>query len=492
MRSQRVVGETASAKLAARDVFAGDMSTRERPAIDRIDGRRPALPSRQIDALLEQGRYAEVLAIADAAIQALLHDGVTIDDFVRLSLRGASLESLVRVERRAVMRFRRLHEPIALRWEVLRRWGRAEEASQMRLLCIRHFPERASVWATAGNQSLDEQRYDDAQACFERCLRCNPRWTAALAGLAIVHETRKDWVRALEYRGQVVQNERALQRDDAPSLQRVIRYAAALARTGRWQEAGVLFRHGVEHGAFERLPAERPVLARVFSRELYAPAIVATMTISETAVTPEIALARREAEAIAAAARAILGDATLDSTARLTQLGVCAWLSGDEARAYALLDEAELGAPEDLTIQCLLPWAAATIGAEDRATLRRYALEHAHAYLASAAAGPVSEYDLCCAAITLARWGECAAAVSALRSAPASAASALEPCAQALARGPDAPIPELPVRPGEDLRTRLQRVMLFRAAHRAAGRSALAVALASTGALEPPAVTAGP
>ena len=362
------------------------MSTHERPP--------GALPSPQIEALLERGRYAEVLAIADTAIQSLLHDGLGVDDFVRLSLRGASLESLVRAERRAVMRFRHLHEPIALRWEVLRRWGRMEEASQMRLLCIRHFPERASVWATAGNQALDEQRYEDAQACFERCLRCNASWTAGLAGLAIVYEARKDWARALEYRRRVVESERALERDDTPSLQRVIRYAAALARTERWEQAGVLFRHALERGAFERLPAERPVLLRVFSRELYAPALIAALPIAEPQLTAEIALARREAELFDAAARAISDDRALDPTARLTQLGICAWLAGDEARAYALLDEAELTAPDDLTIQCLLPWAAATIGAEDRDSLQHYALDRARTCIAGAGAGVTPAHDL--------------------------------------------------------------------------------------------------
>lgn len=452
---------------------------------------RSAIEDGHVRALLHEERYTEVLAIADKAIVASLHDGLSVEDFVRLSLRGASLESLLRAERAAVMRFRHLHEPIALRWEVLQRLGRKKEAKQMRLLCIRHFPERASVWATAGNQALDEQSYAEAEACFERCLRCNARWTAGLAGLAIVYEVRKDWARALEYRRRVVESEAAFEKDDAPSLQRVMRYAAALARVNRWEEAGVWMRRCLHHNVVARVPAEQPVLARVFSRELYAPAIVARLPIPRAQITSEIAFALREAEALVAAAESILADLPLHPVARILELGTCAWLAGDDEAAYALFDEAEVAVPDNLTVHCLLAWTAASIGAEDRAPVERFALEQARNCFERSQREAISEVDACCAAIVFVRAAQRDMADAVLRSAQLAEASLRVQCLNAFSLAKSAAVPALVPAVDESRASRLQRVMLFRAAHRAVGRSALEVALASARALDPTSITSG-
>ena len=327
-------------------------------------------------------RYDLAIAAADAAITVLLHAGLDVESFVRLSLRGAQIEGLMAVDRDAVARLRRLHEPFAIRWEALRRSGRIEEARQMRALCIRHFSDRASVWAAAGNQALDDGEPIKAEGYFDRCLQLNPEWTAALAGKAILFETRKDWSRALEYRERVAQVEHALEREDVPSLQRVTRYAAALARVGRWREAGALFRRCVELRAFESLPAERAVLVRVFSRELYSPALLATLATQVPSefvgCAAEVVLGLREAAAFGACHERLRARADLAPAARLQLLGMCAWLAGDEARGYALLDEAEVhregelatqstwrGAPRRSTrrscrASCVLPWTQHT------------------------------------------------------------------------------------------------------------------------------------
>ncbi|MET0387876.1 MAG: hypothetical protein ABW321_18025, partial [Polyangiales bacterium] len=188
------------------------------------------------------GRYEDAIAAADVAIAGLLHPGLTVADLVRLSARGASLESIVRYEHAAVVRYRHLHEPLAIRWEALRRLDRKTDAAALRHLCLTQFPKRASVWATAGNHALDDGELERAAGYFARCLALDPDWTPALAGLAIVHERQKVWAAALPLRKRVVDVERALEQRDAKGLQRVMRYAAALGRVGRWAEAGVLFR----------------------------------------------------------------------------------------------------------------------------------------------------------------------------------------------------------------------------------------------------------
>jgi tetratricopeptide (TPR) repeat protein len=334
---------------------------------------------------LEQGRPELARAEAERAIGHLLQHGLSVEEFVRLALRRAPAEILFRYERSAVATVRRLHLPLALRWEALRRSGRAAEAREMRAVCIRLFPERASVWAEAGNQALDERDLDRAQQYFERCLKLERDWTAGLAGLAIVHECRKEWVAALQYRERVVAVERARERDDLPSLQRLMRYAAALARVDRWHEAGVWFRRCLALGAYERLPEERPVLLRVFSRELYAPALVAAMNSAgpdtRSTTTSELAFALREASTFAAAYAWVHACDGFDAPERLTLLGMCAWLAADYDHAYELFDEAEVGDERNATIQLLLAWSAREVGASDCETIERFALQSAEAVL---------------------------------------------------------------------------------------------------------------
>lgn len=341
---------------------------------------------------LRAGKPELALAEADAAIELVLQHGLRVPEFLSLARRSAPSEILFRYERRAVARSQSLHLPLALRWEALRRAGRSAEAREMRSVLLRLFPERASVWAEAGNHALDEQDLPRAEQYFERCLSLAPDWTAALAGKAILAETCKQWDAALEYRRRVVEVERALSRDDAPSLQRTLRYAAALGRVGRWDEAAPLFRRCALRGAFAQLPAERPVLARVFSRELYAPAMFALLATEPQ--TPEAQLALHEASVFGALYGHVLEYSGLERAERLVLLGMCAWLAGDYERAYALLDEAEDERDVDLCLACLLAWSARAAGASDCESVERFALE-------SAAAGGAAYF----AQITLSRLG---------------------------------------------------------------------------------------
>lgn len=325
---------------------------------------------------LQDGRPELAITEAERAIAQILQHGLSLPEFIRLALRRAPPELLFRYDRAAVARVRRLHLPLALRWEALRRAGHTADAREMRAVCTRLFPERASVWAEAGNQALDEHDLDRAGVYFARCLQLERDWTAGLAGMAIVHESRKEWNAALPYRQRVVEVQRALERDDGPSLQRVIRYAAALARVERWADAGVLLRRCVGLGAFERVPAERAVLLRVFSTQLFAPALIAAMGAApntKDALTPELALALREAGVFATAYVWVRACEALEAGQRLTLLGQCAWLAGDYEHAYALLDEAEVDRAGDLTIQVLLAWSAREIGARESATIERFA-----------------------------------------------------------------------------------------------------------------------
>lgn len=152
---------------------------------------------------LRLGRPERAVAEAEIALVELLHEGLSVEEFVRLSLLGAQAEGLFRFKRAAVARSRPLHDPLTLRWEALRRAGRRAEARQMRALCIRHFSERASVWVSAGDRALDENDLDSADGYYERCLSLDAHWAPALTGKAIVLERRKDWDAALHYRRRV-------------------------------------------------------------------------------------------------------------------------------------------------------------------------------------------------------------------------------------------------------------------------------------------------
>lgn len=366
--------------------------------------------------------YRAAIEASELAIRALLQPGLSIEEFLRLCVAGAPAEGMLRFERQVIGSRVHLSERLALRWEALHRAGMSRDASLMQLMCQRYFPERASVWATAGNHALDADELNTAEAYFQRCLQLDPSWTAGLAGLAIVCERRKDWAAALPYRRRVVEVEQALERDDAASLQRRLRYAAALARLGRWRDAEPLFRGAVRSKALAQLPAEHPVLVRVFSQELYAPALVAALSgraertgtagsandaapaapasgeepASSAQVGSEdaasgaaqgarvgsedaaIVLARHEAvllEQLALALRERAGDLG----EQRWSLALCAFLAGELERAFELLDQVEVDRPEDLALHYLL-WRCASASAHAQtASIRAFAEQAARA-----------------------------------------------------------------------------------------------------------------
>jgi len=237
----------------------------------------PEIAAQRARLAMRLGDYASAIAASEVAIGALLQPGLAVDEFLRLCSAGAPAEGMLRFERHVLAERAHLSERLALRWEALHRAGRSRDASLMQLMCQRYFPERASVWATAGNHALDGDDLSSAEAYYRRCLQLDASWPAALAGLAIVLERRKDWAAALPFRRRVLEVTRALESDDAASLQRRTRYAAALARLGQWREAEPLFRSVARSPNIAQLPAEHPVLLRVFSQELYAPALVSTL-----------------------------------------------------------------------------------------------------------------------------------------------------------------------------------------------------------------------
>jgi tetratricopeptide (TPR) repeat protein len=336
---------------------------------------------------MQLGRYELALHASDRALRGLLQPGLEPDAFLSLVARGAPPEGLLRHTRDAVAERAMLREPIALRWAAARKLGRTRDANLMRLLCLRYFPERASVWATAGNQALDEDDIEAAANYFRCCLRLSPDWTAALAGMAIVLEQQKDWSAALPYRKRVVEVEQALAHTEPASLQRVLRYAAALGRLERWDEAEPLFRHCVALGAYESVPAERPVLVRVFSRALYAPALIAeffTGTTAADAPLPELQIALQDARLLEDVFRSVAALIALDAHRSCVLRGMCTWLSGDLTRACALLEEAERSGGGDCAVQFLLLQATRALADPSRESLAQRAQQQAQAALVEA------------------------------------------------------------------------------------------------------------
>lgn len=438
---------------------------------------------------MREGRHEDALAAANEAIEALLHAGLTLDDFLRFSQRGAQSEGLMRFEQGLIAALRQLHEPLAIRWEALRRTGQQQAARQMRAVCLKHFGGRASVWATAGNQALDEGELDAAQRYFDGCLRLSPNWPAALAGTAIVFESRKDWHAALRYRERVVEVCEALAGDDGPSLQRVLRYAAALGRVGRWQAALPLFVRCVRLGAFVRLPAERPVMLRVFSRELYAPSVVASLRAQAPAEfaalsghDADVALALQQAHLLASVYRNLQRCYPPGGEA-LMMLGACAWLAGETAAAHGLFDEAEIYLEGDLAIHYLLVSTASGLDIPDRAGIERFALEALHAAEARAlASAPLDEDALLYARLLAGHFSLPSPALDALWHLRVAESALLGACEMASA-ATHASCPALPVLQSDGPSRQLRRLVAFGAAQRAAGRCALEVALASSDAL---------
>lgn|GEM_PF-3783730 len=452
--------------------------------------------------------YTSAIAASEVAIAALLQPGVSIDEFLRLCVAGAPAEGMLRFDRHVLADRTHLSERLALRWEALHRSGQSRDASLMQLMCQRYFPERASVWATAGNHALDGDDLSGAEQYFQRCLQLDPNWHAALAGLAIVHERRKDWAAALPYRRRVLETTRALEQDDAASLQRRLRYAAALARLGQWAQAEPLFRSAARAPAVAQLPAEHPVLLRVFSQELYAPALVRALLRSgnESSHTPSALSAPRSATGGTTPAAAPPEPASppeaqslvaheprparmeLEPAVRLAQheallverldsqlsaagmaasdarwaRGLCAYLAGQLERAYELLDQIEVDRPDDLAVHYLLWRCASAVGHEQAPSIRAFAEEAARTLWAEREHAQPSAAQL---GYAVAIVPELAAQVrSAGHSVPADALEELDPI--------DAPV-----------LTQLERLAAFRATHQAAGHSPLVAAAASTHAL---------
>ena len=428
--------------------------------------RDPQISSLRARLAMHQREYASAIAASEVAITALLQPGVSIAELLRLCAAGAPAEGLLRFERHVLADRAHLSEQLALYWEALHRAGRSRDASLMQLMCQRYFPERASVWATAGNHALDGDDLGSAEKYFQRCLQLDADWTAALAGLAIVRERQKDWARALGYRRRVLELERALERDDAASLHRRLRYAAALARLGQWRDAEPLFRSAVCSPNIAELPAEHPVLLRVFSQELYSPALVSRLRRvardpSGQGPEPAVALAQHEAVLLQQLGLQ-LSAAKLKAADERWAHALVAYLSGELERAYDLFDRSELDRPDDVAVHHLLCCCARAIGHAQAVSIRAFAEEAAQALWAARASAAPSPAQL---GYTIAILPELAPlALAAGYTLPGEALDELDPM--------EAP-----------MLAQLERIAAFRAIQQAAGRSPLVAAAASTQAL---------
>jgi hypothetical protein len=274
-------------------------------------------------------------------------------------------------------------------------------------------------------------------------------------------------------------------------LQRRVRYAAALARLDRWSDAEPLFRAAERGGAFLQLPAERAVLLRVFSQELYAPALVAEMLRSAPpSAAPDMALtlAQHEAWLLARLSRTLRTLRTERtersgvhrepaSTSRWA-LALCAYLAGELERAYELFDEVEGERPGDLAVHFLLWRCARAIGHTQAESIGVFAKQAARAAWAKLQAAALREDLAASSAEQRAGFGQqlqyAVAIVPELDPELAGLASQLG------AHLPDA-TSELQAALGS-VESQLERVVAFRTSHDA-GRSPLAAAAASTHAL---------
>lgn len=285
---------------------------------------------------------------------------------------------------------------------------------------------------------------DEAQAASEAMLRK----VEDLVGKAAECETRKEWSAALELHKSVVELTQALTQVDEASLQRAIRYAAALARVGRWHEAGVHFRRSVRNGAVAKAPLERPLLLRVFSRELYAPGFVAALLgegpiQSEPPLPPEVMCAREEAAALAHAYRSLRAEASNEPTAeprRELLLGLCAYEAGDAERAFAHFDAADSLNDGDMATNYLLMLSAHATRSPELASITRFARDVALKVLGATDAEPVADQDLLYATLTLIRLGAHGELVTSTLSKPHAAGSLLELLTRAHAVKPTAPL----------------------------------------------------
>lgn len=334
---------------------------------------------------LEAGEYELAVAAADVAIQAMMKRAVPVRRFVQACLHARAPQSLLRYRPREIVRAQRLRQPLVWRWEALHRAGRHAQARQMARLCHRLFPERVSVRVMAGNHALDRGEPEVARRSFAEALALAPMDVGALAGMAIVNETQKDWATALSFRQQVVQVSAAWQQPDPASLHRVVRLGAALGRLNHWREAGKFFRDSVRRGAYRQLPQERAVLLKVFSGPLYSPGMIMWMLAEGEGEPPPSsrgALHMAVPEALRRAVDSALTDgATLAQWSGMDQAacpvraaGLLAWELGDPEQAYRHFDEADGNEPE-MAINYWLWRSAVESAAPDQAGVAHFCLE---------------------------------------------------------------------------------------------------------------------
>ena len=352
------------------------------------------------------GAYHEAIAASDVVIASMLRRPMAIGSFIQACARAAHPSRMLRYGSAEVLQLGHLRKALVIRWDALHRLGNHREADAMGLACQRLFPRQRSVAVLAGNHALDRHDVGAAKRHFNRAIALDPTEVAAIAGLAIVSEIQKDWPAALTLRHQVAELSGAFDRQDTASLHRVLRYAAALGRLDRWQEAGAWFRRCVRRGAFEKLPQERAVLLKVFSGPVYSPAMVLAM-LSGHASQPTIPLPPQQADAVARCLRdaaqitaltaapfaADKADDPAETRAGDALLsGMRAWALGDPEAAYHQFNQADLPAAStvgdrEMCAHYLLLRSAQTISAADLHSIAEFALGRARAVLASACAG---------------------------------------------------------------------------------------------------------
>lgn len=353
---------------------------------------------------MRAGRYKVAVAACDVALETLTGRRQAFDPFVEGCLTARPAEPPLQFRPREVLATPRLREPLLWRWEALKRLGDRQRAGRMRDLCMRLFRNQVSVWVTAGNHALDEDDLDSATRYFRGALARDPDSVPALSGCAIVAEHRKNWPAALELRTAAANRGQAWTRNDPASLHRVIRHGAALGRLERWDEAGPQLRASVRRGAYTVLPAERPVLLKVFSGPLFSPLMIATMlggkgSLGAASGDPAVQLALLDAQVLADITRRVK-TASLEPCERRLLLGMCAWEAGDPEAAYVHMDEVDAMREGDIEANYLLLVAAIATHANQRTTIERFACDLARARLSDDNANP---YERLFATLTLQR-----------------------------------------------------------------------------------------
>ena len=366
----------------------------------------PLLASLAAQQKYHLGAYREAIEASDTVIASMLRRPMAIDHFVQACARARRPPRLLRYRPTEVLQLAHLRQALVIRWNALHQLGDHHRAEAMRRACQRLFPRQRSIPVIAGNHALDRNEVEAAKGHFEAAIALDPAEVGAISGLAIVNEMQKNWPAALVLRKQAAELSDAFAREDAASLHRVIRYAAALGRLQHWQEAGPWFRRCVRRGAFEKLPQERAVLLQAFSGPLYSPGMVIAMLSGErpgpdVALPPQLgdAVARclRDAEFISTltAVPFLPGpDATADQAQAIEALlsGMRAWALGDPEAAYYQFNRADFpGArsvdDREMCAHYLLLRSAQATAATETQSIAAFALARAQAVLASGDAG---------------------------------------------------------------------------------------------------------